>query len=116
MIDSSNFTIAIVGYVIVFLALLILYVVFANLPKLLKIKSYLSRKKKNLLNNGNNSNGEENYVEMTGQENAALATAIYMYLYQMHDEENTTITIKKVKKDYTPWSSKIHSMNNQLHR
>ncbi len=112
MIDSSNFTIAIVGYVIVFLALLILYIVFANLPKLLKLKSYLSSKKESMLDNGK----KEEYVQMTGQENAAIATAIYMYLYQMHDEENTTITIKKVKKDYTPWSSKIHSMNNQLHR
>ncbi len=113
MIDSSNFTIAIVGYVIVFLALLILYIVFANLPKLLKVKSYLSNKKRSLLENNGH---QKEYVAITGQENAAIATAIYMYLYQMHDEENTTITIKKVKKDYTPWSSKIHSMNNQLPR
>ncbi len=112
MIDSSNFTIAIVGYLIVFVALLLLYAVFANLPKLLNLR--LRRKRQN--NAGQPSLADKGkFIKITGQENAAVATAVYLYLYQLHDEENTVMTIKRVKKDYTPWSSKIYAMN-QLHR
>ncbi len=105
-IDTSNFTIAIVGYVIVFLALLALYIVFSNIPKLLKLSFKIKIRKKN----------KEEFIDefpefLTGQENAAIATAIYLYFSQLHDEESTKMTIKKVKKDYSPWSSKIHGIN-----
>ncbi len=104
--DSSAYTIAAVGYVIVFAALVILWFLFANLPKLLKIHLKFKFKKKK---------GEEVCDKcgefITGQENAAIAAAIYLYFSQLHDEESTAMTIKKVKKDYTPWSSKIYTVN-----
>ena len=103
-IDVSNYTIAIVGYVIVFLALVLLYFVFANFPKLLAVQFQFKIKK------------DENYIDkypeiLTGQENAAIAAAIYLYFSQLHDEESTKLTIKKVKKDYSPWSSRVHSIH-----
>ena len=105
-IDTSNFTIALVGYVIVFLALLSLYIVFSNIPKLLKLSVKLKFRKKN------NEDFVDNFPEfLTGQENAAIATAIYLYFSQLHDEESTKMTIKKVKKDYSPWSSRVHSIH-----
>ena len=104
-IDPSNFTIALVGYVIVFAALVILYFVFSNIPKLLKLHIKIRRKKKN-----------DDYIDeypefITGQENAAIAVAIYLYFTQLHDEESTKMTIKKIKKDYSPWSSRVHSIH-----
>ncbi len=105
-IDTSNYTIAIVGYIIVFLALVILYFVFSNIPKLLRFSFKISFSRKN----------KEEYKDefpeiLTGQENAAIATAVYLYFSQLHDEESTKMTIKKIKKDYSPWSSKVHSIN-----
>ena len=105
-IDTSNYTIAIVGYIIVFLALVILYFVFSNIPKLLKLSIKIKFKRKY----------KEDYIDefpeiLTGQENAAIATAIYLYFGQLHDEESTKMTIKKVKKDYSPWSSRIYNMH-----
>ena len=105
-IDSSNFTIAIVGYIIVFTALLVLYFVFANIPKLLKLSIKIKFRR----------NNKEDYTDkfpefLSGQENAAIATAIYLFFSQLHDEESAKMTIKKVKKDYSPWSSKIHGIN-----
>ncbi len=107
--DTSNITIAIVGYVIVFTALVLLYFVFANIPKVLNLAYKLKYKK-------NCKKGEdckdENPEFLTGQENAAIATAIYLYLNELHDEETAVMTIKRIKKVYSPWSSKLHGMNN----
>ena len=106
--DTSNFTIAIVGYVIVFSALVVLYFVFANIPKLLNLHIKIKLRK-------NCKEGEDcidKYPEhITGQENAAIATAIYLYFSQLHDEESTKMTIRKIKKDYSPWSSRVHSIH-----
>ncbi len=104
--DSSAYTIAIVGYTIVFAALVILWFVFTNLPKLLTLhlKIKFKRDKENVTCD---KCGEF----ISGQENAAVAAAIHLYFSQLHDEEAAVITIKKVKKDYSPWSSKIYTIN-----
>jgi hypothetical protein len=109
--DTSNITIALVGYVIVFAALVILYFVFASIPKLIKLRHNIIQKRKDC-------KGEECVDEfpefITGQENAAIATAIYLYLNELHDEETAVMTIKRIRKVYSPWSSKLHGMNNIL--
>lgn len=48
---------------------------------------------------------------ISGEEFAAIAAAIYMYNDQLHDDENAILTINKVSKTYSPWSSKLHNMN-----
>jgi hypothetical protein len=44
------------------------------------------------------------------EEAAAIALAIHMYQSEMHDKESFTITLKKVSKIYSPWSSKIYTL------
>jgi hypothetical protein len=41
---------------------------------------------------------------------AAIALAISTYKLQLAELENLTITIQKVSKQYSPWSSKIYSL------
>jgi hypothetical protein len=41
---------------------------------------------------------------------AAIALAIHMYKTELHDQESFTITLKKVSKIYSPWSSKIYTL------
>ncbi|MDD4684125.1 MAG: OadG family transporter subunit [Bacteroidales bacterium] len=55
--------------------------------------------------------GPKSIASISGEEFAAIAAAIYMYDDQLHDEENTILTINKVSKTYSPWSSKLHNMN-----
>lgn len=43
---------------------------------------------------------------------AAIAAALYLYFNEMHDEESDIITVKRVSKTYSPWSSKLYSMRN----
>jgi len=42
---------------------------------------------------------------------AAIAAAIHMYSEKLLDAENTVLTINKVSRTYSPWSSKIHGLN-----
>ena len=42
---------------------------------------------------------------------AAIGTAIYLYNEELHDEEETVITIQKVEREWTPWNAKFYNMN-----
>lgn len=43
---------------------------------------------------------------------AAIAMALYLHFNEMHDEESNVITIQRISKTYSPWSSKIYNMRN----
>ena len=107
--DLSNVTgfgiaVALVGYVTVFFALVIMYLIYTNIPKLinLNIKYKLRREGK-----GQES---ENAIEVTGEVSAAIGMALYLYLNE-HDEESHVLTIKNIQRSYTPWNSKIYNQN-----
>jgi len=105
----EGYTVSIVGYLIVFAALVALIVVFTNIPRLLNLKI-----KRKLIREGKTA--EVTNINVEGNVNAAIAMAIHMYINELHDEESGIITIKKVTKKYSPWSSKIYGVMNQPHR
>ncbi|MBN2597506.1 MULTISPECIES: OadG family protein [Labilibaculum] len=105
--SQGGWTVAIVGYSIVFVALVLLVIVFVNLPKLL----HLNLRKK-LVREGR-SGSETDDLNIEGGVNAAIAMALHMHFNQNHDDESNIITIKKVTKNYSPWSSKIYGVMNQ---
>ena len=41
---------------------------------------------------------------------AVIAATIHMYLQEVHDFENYSLTIKRIDKIYSPWSSKIYGL------
>jgi len=45
-----------------------------------------------------------------GEELAAIALALYQYQNDLHDIESNVITINKVARAYSPWSSKIYGL------
>lgn len=103
-IDPWGIGMTVIGYVVVFIALLFLYIIFANLSKLLNInvKQLLRREGKPEVTNEK--------LEISGEVNAAIAMAIHLYYSEIHDKENTVLTIDKVSKTYSPWSSKIYGL------
>ncbi len=105
-IDGFATTIALVGYLVVFIALVLLYLVFYNLPSLLRIdlRKLLAGKseKETVL--------KREGVKVTGEINAAIGMAIFLYINEMHDKESGVITIKKISRRYSPWSSKIYGL------
>jgi hypothetical protein len=51
-------------------------------------------------------------VSISADENAAICTALYLYFTELHDEEKYVMTVKKVSRTYSPWSSKIYGIMN----
>ncbi len=96
--------IAIVGYITVFLALVVLYFVFTYLSKAL---NYRARMK--LRRQGRFKAAEEKQLFIPGDISAAISLALYL-CNELHDEESNVITIKRVSKTYSPWSSKIYTL------
>jgi hypothetical protein len=45
------------------------------------------------------------------EEFAAIAAVIYLYQNELHDDENTIMTINKIARAYSPWSSKLYFQN-----
>ena len=47
---------------------------------------------------------------ISGEMIAAIAFALDRHVNQYHDDEEAVLTIKKVSRPYSPWSSKLHSI------
>ena len=110
-INLESLVIAITGYLIVFTALVLLFWLFSMTPRLLKLRN--AKKSK--------SRGESPPVgtrpgTMSGEEIAAIAMALHLYLDELHDQESGVLTIKRISKAYSPWSSKIYAVRNQFNR
>jgi len=108
---TDGLVITLVGYLIVFLALVLLAFVFNAVPKLLKFQKRRALRRKGRLHDLNTS-----LDHMSGEANAAIGTAIFMFFNEMHDDEDTIITIRKISKSYSPWSSKIYGITRGLNR
>lgn len=103
-------TVAIVGFLIVFFSLTILVIVFTRLPKIIKRLVHKRDKTKRRRSRKQEDSAEDDY-DIEGNVTAALSLALHLYFNELHDEESNVVTIKKVKKAYSPWSSKIYSVN-----
>lgn len=102
--DNNAIVITISSYIIVFASLFLLYVIFTWLTKFL-----LSKQLKRITQLGKpHSTVEDLFI--SGEETAAIATALSMYFNETHDLENTVLTITRVQKPYSPWSSKIYNI------
>lgn len=115
-----------IGYLVVFVVLATLYMVFQNMPRLIKtagrFRTFLVKRKnsmvtkaeKTMVKNGTNETMQkaDKEIVLSGEVNAAISTAIHLYVSESHDEENTILTIDKVSRRYSPWSSKIYSVTN----
>ncbi|GJM63682.1 OadG family protein [Persicobacter diffluens] len=95
-----------VGMTMIFLSLCLLFVVFGKiLPWVLGLLEGKPKVKMNV-ETGDGSSRQE---DMSGEVAAAIAAGVYQFLDAAHDDENTILTIDKVKKNYSPWSSKIYT-------
>ncbi len=102
-------TVAIVGFSIVFFSLTALVIVFTRLPKLIN-RQFNRTKLRHHKNNKAEEVSEDDFI-VEGNVTAAISLALHLYFNELHDEESNVVTIKKVKKAYSPWSSKIYSVN-----
>ncbi|MGC9471823.1 MAG: hypothetical protein ACP5D1_09780 [Bacteroidales bacterium] len=104
-VDTTGLIISFVGYLIVFLSLVSLYLVFRYVLPL-----FIHMNLKRLLRKKYGKEPPEEMPELSGEVNAAIAAAIYLYLEEIHDAEPDVLTIRRVSKPYSPWSSKIYGV------
>jgi len=106
---EKGIEIAVVGYAIVFAALVILFLVFTYLAKFLE---YQARKRCEKA--GKIKCAEIDDFSVNGEVAAAISLALHMHFSEMHDNESGKLTMKRVSKSYTPWNSKIYNVMNRL--
>jgi len=113
-IPAQGWTISIVGWLIVFTALVALVILFTQLPKLVyyKTRKKLRQEKKAKMATRKAAAGEkgDDHLQISGDESAAIAMALQLFFGELHDEESNIIQIKRINKRYSPWSSKIYGL------
>lgn len=106
-IDPWGVGLTVIGMFVVFTSLLVLYLMFMNITRLLNYRLKKKQKVKAEKDKGITSTDEPVF---TGELNAAICLAVCLYLDEVHDNENTVLTINRVARTYSPWSSKIYGL------
>lgn len=104
--DKNGFAMTIMAMGIVFSALLLLCICFYILSKI-GARALRSRKAKS--HGSSLKQNDDPVTHDSGEEIAAIVMALHEHL-DTHDTENTILTINKVKRAYSPWSSKIYNL------
>jgi Na+-transporting methylmalonyl-CoA/oxaloacetate decarboxylase gamma subunit len=106
---SLTLTVVLAGLAIVFLSILVVYLLFRYVPiYILKFRFRRSGHERE----ARDAKAGTAKTMSSGEVNAAIAMALFMYYNEMHDHESRVITIKRVSKTYSPWSSKLYNMKN----
>lgn len=107
-LDGNGFVLTLMAMSIVFGALLVLSICFYFISK---VGGLVSRINKIRSHGGDPKTvtSEDAPAHDSGEEIAAIVMALHEHL-NAHDQENTILTINKVKKAYSPWSSKIYGL------
>jgi len=103
-LDPTGVAMITIAMSVVFSALAFLFFFFKNMGRVLNWDRKKYRKEKGL------SAQTDLEEEISGEINAAIALALFLYRNELHDHENTILTINKVSKTYSPWSSKIYGL------
>lgn len=104
--DPWGIAMAIIAMSVVFIALILLYVSFKYIGNIFTTRWKL----KALIKEGKLDEVQQIENSSTGELNAAIGLALYMYKSELHDIESLNLTINKVSRNYSPWSSKIYGL------
>jgi Na+-transporting methylmalonyl-CoA/oxaloacetate decarboxylase gamma subunit len=90
---------------VVFVGLVLLFLIF----KLVGIIAVALSHRRAMKASGMTKEEAKGVTQRSGDIYAAIAMAIYEAT-ELHDEENTILTIKNTARNYSPWSSKIYTL------
>lgn len=111
--DNSGVGLTVLSMTIVFSSLLILCLCFYAIGKL--NQNVAKRKKEEAGVPIKIAEDTNRHIADSGEEIAAICMALHEHL-NMHDHEDMILTINKVKRAYSPWSSKIYSLRELPHK
>jgi len=113
--DPVGIGMAISAMSVVFLGLILLYICFKLIGK-----AAIKLRKRNAMIAHNITDKEEAKEKKLGEAPGEVIAAISMVLHEAqgadHDVEETILTISRVKRSYSPWSSKIYTLRETPHK
>lgn len=110
--DPYGFAMAIIAMTVVFSALIVLYLTFRYIAKFYSSAIKFRLKKGMAEKIGDRKDRDE----ISGEVVAAISAAINIYRAQLHDMESFRLTIQRVSKAYSPWSSKLYGLRQTPNR
>ena len=114
-LDPVGIGMAISAMSVVFLGLILLYICFKLIGK-----AAIKLRKRNAMIAHNITDKQEAKEKKLGEAPGEVIAAISMALHEAqgadHDVEETILTISRVKRSYSPWSSKIYTLRETPHK
>ena len=107
--DKAGIGMSITAMSVVFFGLILLYICFRAIGKLavnLRRKNAMEAKDITCKKEAK----EQKLGEAPGEVIAAISLAMHEMQSDVHDVEETVLTITRVKRSYSPWSSKIYTL------
>ena len=111
--DPYGIGLAIISMSVVFTALILIFAMlklFGWSTKKLAQKNAKKTETPTVANVADVKENKEDDEQLTGEEAAAIATALHLHFNSMHDEESEVITINMPSKHYSPWAQKELTM------
>ena len=105
---GNAITVTFFGFAVVFIVLVLLIFVLLLFGS---IMSKSSKKPATVAAQAVAAETKKESGDMTAEENAAIAMAIYQYCFGVHDEESLVLTFHEQEEHYHPWNSKIIGIN-----
>ena len=115
-LQTKGWVVTISGFFIVVIALIVLYLVFSGLLKLLNMdwKNIFNKDKEDKVEVAVNKDTDMNTSKNNVNDDVIVAIGLALSMsMEVHDEESGVLTIKRAPPRYSsPWSSKILGINN----
>ena len=113
--DSAGLGMTITAMTVVFTGLILLYLCFRIIGKVaVKLRKRNAMKAQNVTDKQEAK--ERGLGEAPGEVIAAISMALHEAEGADHDVEETILTISRVKRSYSPWSSKIYTLRETPHK
>jgi sodium pump decarboxylase gamma subunit len=109
--DPFGIMMTCIAMLVVFIALIILYRIFRFTGNIMQRSPRIKKSE-----SGTKEKAKEENIELSGEVLAAISAALYLYETEQHDKESEIITIQRVSRHYSPWSSKLYGLTQQPNR
>lgn len=110
-IDPYGWIMAVTAMSVVFVALILLYLIFKQIGKA-NIKQANKKSASAAARNNHPAAAVTPAGEVSAETYAAIATALHLFIEdsEAHDEESDVVTQRHTDRTYSPWSSKIYML------
>ena len=115
-LQVKGWIVTISGFLIVIMALVVLFLIFSGVSKIINTdwKSIVNKdKRKNEVEVVDNSNKDMSTSKNNINDDVIVAIGLALSMsMEVHDEESGVLTIKRTQRVTSPWASKILGINN----